>query len=120
MAGLDHGEVDPAEAEPDGSTVSVMRVSAENGVITLRVTGQLDVETGPELDRHLTEATADAASRIVLDFGGVDFMDSSGIAVLLTAASRAAGLELTNPTRAVRRVITIAGLADVLPMSPDA
>jgi anti-anti-sigma factor len=120
MARMSDGDVDTAGGDPAGSTVTVEQVSAADGVVILRVTGQLDVETGPELDRHLADATAEAGNRVVLDFAGVDFMDSSGIAVLLGAASRAARIELRNPTNAVRRVIDITGLADVLRMSPDA
>lgn len=120
MAGMNHGDVEVANGEPEGSTVSVERVSSTDGVVTLRVSGQLDVETGPELDRHLAAAGAEAVNRIVLEFDGVDFMDSSGIAVLLGAAGRGARLELRNPSKAVRRVIDITGLTEVLPMSSDA
>lgn len=120
MARMNHGDVDTAGGEPDGSTVSVERVSSADGVVTLRISGQLDVETGPELDRHLADAADESGNRIVLEVDGVDFMDSSGIAVLLSAASRGSQVELHNPTTAVRRVIDITGLAQVLRMRPDA
>jgi anti-sigma B factor antagonist len=120
MARMNSGDDATADGEPDGSTVSVERVSAVDGVVILRVTGQLDVETGPELERALADAGAEAGDRIVLDFDGVDFMDSSGIAVLLSAAGRGTPLELRNPSNAVRRVIDITGLDQVLRMSTDA
>jgi anti-anti-sigma factor len=116
MAGMNGDELEESD---DGSTVSIEQISAADGVVKLRVSGQLDVETGPELERHLSAAGADG-TRIVLEFGGVDFMDSSGIAVLLSAAKRGTPVELHNPTKAVRRVIDITGLGDVLRMSPDA
>ena len=119
MAGMSRDGIDGAD-DPDGSTVSVEQISSADGAITLRVSGQLDVETGPELERHLVDATAESGNRIVLDFAGVDFMDSSGIAVLLSAAGRGTQVELRNPTNAVRRVIDITGLAGVLRMTPDA
>jgi anti-anti-sigma factor len=117
---MNHGDTDVAGDDPGGSTVSVERVSSQDGVVTLRVSGQLDVETGPELDRHLADAAVEAANRIVLEVDGVDFMDSSGIAILLSATSRGSQVELHNPTTAVRRVIDITGLAHVLRMRPDA
>jgi anti-sigma B factor antagonist len=57
-------------------------------------------------------------SRLVADFSGVSFMDSSGLRVLVEASTRAAEsgrtLVISHPTAAVRRIVEISGLADTL------
>lgn len=53
-------------------------------------------------------------ARIVFDLGGLDFMDSAGIALLLRAASRAGPVGVRNPSDLIRRVIELTGLGDLL------
>jgi anti-anti-sigma factor len=43
-------------------------------------------------------------------------MDSAGIAVLIGAAAKLQHVRLRNPSPAVRRVVEITGLSDVLPI----
>jgi anti-sigma B factor antagonist len=58
---------------------------------------------------------------IILDLSGLSFMDSTGMRLLLEAdaESRANGhsLELRAPTKAVTRVLEIAGVLDRLPFT---
>jgi len=70
----------------------------------LSATGEVHVSTAPELAAHLTDALAAGRTRIVLDFTGVEFIDSTGLSVLLNALRRlgrvdgALALVCTNPT----------------------
>jgi len=102
-----------------GQRAIVQEVSNQAGVVTFRVGGQLDVSTEGLLREALTSAVAAGTSKIVLDISDLDFMDSSGLAVLL-AAAREVPLELRDPTTVVRRLITITGLTETLRMTPDA
>ena len=103
-----------------GPRAIVQEVSNQAGVATFRVGGQLDVSTEGLLREALTSAVAaDGTSMIVLEVSDLEFMDSSGLAVLL-AAAREVALELRNPTDVVRRLITITGLTETLRMTPDA
>jgi anti-sigma B factor antagonist len=64
------------------------------------VEGEIHVSTAPEFSATLA-ATIDAGrTRLVLDLGGVMFIDSTGLAVLLNALRRVDALALvcTNPT----------------------
>jgi anti-sigma B factor antagonist len=54
----------------------------------VRVTGQLDIATGPELARMLGRAE-ESSQRVVLDLRQVTFIDSSGLRVILNASVRA-------------------------------
>ncbi|MGA2531253.1 MAG: STAS domain-containing protein, partial [Acidimicrobiales bacterium] len=48
--------------------------------------------------------------RIVFDLSDLGFMDSSGLAMLLSVAERVETLELRNPPPTIRRVIEMTGL----------
>jgi anti-sigma B factor antagonist len=70
----------------------------------LEASGEVHVSTAPQLAAHLNAAIAAGRRRIVLDFGGVMFIDSTGLSVLLNALRRlnredgALALVCTNPT----------------------
>lgn len=54
----------------------------------VRVDGEVDMATAPALRERLLAAIADGDGVVVVDVSGVDFMDSSGFAVLVTASQR--------------------------------
>lgn len=85
-----------------------------DGTIVLNVSGEADVESAPSLRRMLAEAADREPFAIVLDLNGLEFIDSSGISVLVEAQLRAARegwrLTLRNVPRQAVRVLTIAGL----------
>jgi anti-anti-sigma factor len=103
-----------------GLTVTVGEVAGEPGVATFTVSGQLDVSTEAELRDALAGAVSQKPAKIVLDVSGLEFMDSSGLAVLLVAAREVDAVELANPTAIIRRLIGAAGLSETLRMTPDA
>ena len=65
----------------------------------------------------LLEISQSDASRLVLDMAGVDFLDSSGISLLIQAKQRfdAQGsvFVLRRPQSRVTRVLEVAGVADL-------
>ena len=82
--------------------------------------GELDIATTPELEQALADATADAATEIVLDLRELTFMDSSGLRALAEANTRAgeSGVELSiwRGPRQIERVLEISGLGTLLPL----
>jgi anti-sigma B factor antagonist len=70
----------------------------------LTASGEIHVSTAPELSERLNSAIASGRTRLVLDFTGVEFIDSTGLSVLLNALRRltrrqgALSLVCTNPT----------------------
>lgn len=86
-------------------------------VVTLR--GELDLATAPEVEDAVLEPVR-AGGHVVLDLRGLDFMDSSGVRVLVAAHSAAqdGGGRLTivraAPGGPVQRVLEISGLEEVL------
>jgi anti-sigma B factor antagonist len=66
----------------------------------IEVGGEIHVTTAPELSHVLNAAIDAGRTRLVLDLGGVMFIDSTGLAVLLSALRRVDALAVvcTNPT----------------------
>jgi anti-sigma B factor antagonist len=90
---------------------------ADDGCVLL-VRGEIDIETGPLVAEAATAQLArPEVATIVMDLSGVDFMDSAGLAALVTIrnACHAAvrRLELQDPSPPVRKLLTITGLDDV-------
>ncbi len=82
-----------------------------NDGVALAVVGDLDLATAPALARAL----ADLGPDLDVDMSQCSFMDSSGISVVVEAkAGSVPGLTIVNPSNAVRRVLTLCGLAEVL------
>jgi anti-sigma B factor antagonist len=80
--------------------------------------GELDLAVGERVKEALRTAT-DSHDGVVVDLSGLDFIDSSGLRVLVLALkyARAEGRELRLEPRvspSVERVIGIAGLSNYL------
>jgi anti-sigma B factor antagonist len=88
------------------------------GAYVLTVVGEIDLSTVGELEQVVDRVLA--ASPTALDFvlTGVEFMDSSGLAILLTASAAVPVLRVVEPAPVVRRVIELSGLASILRMTP--
>ena len=71
--------------------------TAENdGTIVLRPVGELDLSSVPQLESSLRGALDAGARRLVVDLRGLDFMDSTGLTLLMRwqRESRRDGFEL--------------------------
>ena len=83
----------------------------------VRVAGQIDSGTAPRFEKHLQEL-AGKCGRFGLDCGGVDYVSSAGIRVLITTAKQIKGMkgrfELFALTPGVTRMLEISGLTSVL------
>jgi anti-sigma B factor antagonist len=93
--------------------------------VVVRLIGELDQSTTPQLEACLDTLRADGAPDIRLDLSGLSFCDSSGISAMLMASQewtkRGGHLSIASPQDAVRRVLEITGLLDRLsaPRSAD-
>jgi anti-anti-sigma factor len=82
--------------------------------------GEMDLSVIGSVDREMRRAEAGDADRIVLDVGELEFLDASGIRLLLHLTARSKGnggrLCITGArSPQVQRVIDMTGAADVLP-----
>jgi len=82
------------------------------------VSGEVDLSTAREFRDALLDAVARAAADIVVDMRDVGYLDSTGVHALLDAAEAARGadvaLRVAHPQTAVRRVLELSGVTDVV------
>jgi anti-anti-sigma factor len=97
-------------------------VEPERGMVRVVPHGELDVATAPEVDRHLRELAESGFDHVVLDLRELEFMDSTGLRLVLRAdaAARADGgtFTLIRGPAAVMRVFEIAGMLERVRFSP--
>jgi anti-sigma B factor antagonist len=93
---------------------------AETRVIT--VSGEIHVTTAPDFSARLNEAIAAGSRSVVIDLAAVEFIDSTGLSVLLNGlrrVTRAQGrmaLVVCNPT--VLRLFEITKLDSTFDIQP--
>ena len=84
----------------------------------LRPSGELDLATSDTFRRDLRAALAGDPDRLVVDLADVSFLDSSGIAVLVSAfkaqRERQAELLVVNPQPIVQRALELVGLGTLI------
>jgi anti-sigma B factor antagonist len=81
-------------------------------------TGELDMATVPILEREYDAAYAlDETTTIVIDLTELEFIDSTGLRLLLELNDRPADrLRVVNGSPEVQRLFDITGVRDVLPV----
>ncbi len=92
-----------------------LTIQANEEVMTAYLSGEIDHHIAGGLretiDRRAEELRP---ARLILDFGDVTFMDSSGIGLVMgrykLMQSLGGELEVTRMTRSIRRVMQLAGL----------
>ena len=88
----------------------------------LRVVGELDVSTAPVLAAALDPLPAGNGD-VVLDLGGVEFIDSSALSVLVRVHQAADATDrrvrITHPTVAVRRLLELTALDAMFGLDAD-
>jgi len=83
------------------------------------VNGEVVLETAEQLRAALDEVIDGGADRLVVDLSGVEFIDSSGLAALIAAATRAQSFVSRRPSLAVRRLVRATGLSEVLGVTDE-
>jgi anti-anti-sigma factor len=106
---------------PPEPPVTITIAPADHHVV-VTVVGEVDIATSPQLREACLEAL-DRGGDVELDLGGVGFLDSSGISVLVQTRQRVDGLgrrfAIRSASRPVRRVLEISGLDAALGVEPD-
>jgi anti-sigma B factor antagonist len=92
-----------------------------NGRVVVDVRGELDLATAPELEATLARSL-DTGQDVIVDLRGLQFMDSSGLRVLVAARAHAAERDLrfalVRPAAGgpIARILSIAGVDAELEM----
>lgn len=91
-------------------------IEKENGATVLKLEGRLDTTTAPELEKTIN-GEGESLKNLVLDFGGVNYISSAGLRVLLSAQKKMniqGSMELINVSADVMDIFEMTGFADIL------
>ncbi len=87
-------------------------------ITTLTLSGELDLLSSPALEQELERAHASDCDVILLDLRELEFMDSTGLHVLVDAHQReqdaGRSLVLTKPSEQVQRLLDLTGVAELI------
>jgi anti-sigma B factor antagonist len=97
--------------------------TSRDGVELLLVEGELDIASAPRLISVLNGAVQEALRSLVIDLSEVDFMDSTGLALLINAnrrlTRRSKGFAVVCPPGPLRRVFEVTDMVETLRVCPD-
>jgi anti-sigma B factor antagonist len=84
--------------------------------LTLRLRGELDLSSAPELKRLIDEFEAENADCLLIDLRDLEFMDSTGLAMMVSAGQAAQRnghqLRLRAGSPPVQRLFELTGVLD--------
>jgi anti-sigma B factor antagonist len=93
-------------------------VSDQDGWTLLRVTGELDVATAPRLRQEAVRVVSEGRLQLVMDLSGVDFLDSTGLGVIIGVLKRVRGhggeLVLAGLSPQVSKVFEITRVSEIV------
>jgi anti-sigma B factor antagonist len=94
-----------------------------DGCALLSVEGELDIASAPRMLSALNEAFATLSIPLVVDLSRVDFMDSTGLALLMNAHRRVLrrghGFAIYCPDGPLSRIFEIADMVETLRVCTD-
>lgn len=97
----------------------LVRIAAEPGSTTVSLEGELDLATCGTAEGELLAALATSGGGVTLDMGKLEFIDSTGIALLVAALRRSEPNQLRvipSESQAVVRVLKLTGVDEHLPL----
>lgn len=102
-------------------------VETHNGTqaVVIGVSGELDLASSPALEQELERGAASKAEVVIVDLRELEFMDSTGLSVLVRAHQRATEkgqrFGVVKGPQQVQRLLSLTGVADRLTLAdtPD-
>ena len=107
--------------DPTGFSISI---SDRDGRAVVVLRGELDLATAPDLEAALNERL-DTGQDVAVDLRELDFMDSTGLRVLVSAHARVQDTDQSFvivrplPGAPIERILAVAGVASVLDVVDD-
>jgi len=96
----------------------LVEVAAWGGWTVLRVHGEVDMATGPQLRKAVVDQIGGGRNHLIVDLADVSFIDSTGLGVLIgglkRARSQGGDLKVAGIDDRLERIFELTGLGDVL------
>ncbi len=90
-------------------------IHSEGSACVIAVGGELDLASGPEFERVLERAAESCAELLVIDMRRLDFMDSTGLSIIVRThqqlAQQGRSLGLVKGSAQVQRLLDLTGVA---------
>jgi anti-sigma B factor antagonist len=103
-----------ADLNPGKQAPITVKTRREGDTPVVSLSGELDLSNTERVRSQVDDALAGGSDRLVFDLSGLEFMDSSGIALLAAAAQRVRAVEIRDPPATVRRLLELTGLTEIL------
>ncbi len=91
-----------------------LNTRVDNHSVIVEVGGDLDIATAGDLQEHVQSAVAEHGPWLILDLTSLDFMDSSGLNVIIniyrSVKEQGGSLALAAPNERVTKVMRLVGL----------
>lgn len=91
-----------------------LNTRVDNHSVIVEVEGDLDIATAGDLQEHVLSAVEEHGPWLILDLTGLDFMDSSGLNVVIniyrSVKEHGGSLALAAPNERVTKVVRLVGL----------
>jgi anti-sigma B factor antagonist len=105
------------------SEIAGIDVSSQGDVIYAAASGEIDMSNSRLIARDLTGAVPNDAHGLVLDLGGVDYLDSSAVQILFELAERLQSRQqklvfIVPEDSRLQRMLTVVSLSDAAPVAP--
>ena len=98
-----------------------LRMARYGETCLIQLEGELDLANADSLERELDAALRDGNGQVVIDMSELTFIDSTGIALLVTALGKDGGTGrvrfLRSRAAAVTRVLQLTGVGERLPFA---
>jgi anti-sigma B factor antagonist len=105
-------------AELDPATLQIDMRLDSTGTQVVILSGELDSSNAASLHERVASIPPRPARRLIFDLTDLRFMDSAGIAVLISAEAKANSVSIRNPSPIIRRVLEATGLSSMFPIEP--
>jgi anti-anti-sigma factor len=98
-------------------------VTVDGGHVRIAAAGEVDLANAVVVEEQIFAAITNQVTSVSVDLGEVEYMDSAGMRILFSLASRLAGLqiafEVVAPVgSAARRLVEVSGLASLVALRP--
>lgn len=92
----------------------------EGGIVYVTIKGRLDADSALEAEKTVSDALGADTKKLLFDLGGLDYLSSAGLRVLLSAAKelrrREGKIVLCSLTQFVKEIFEVSGFEALIPI----
>lgn len=103
--------------DKSGGDLLKIKVKEAGGLPVIKLVGEIDLSTSPQFKEKIYEIIESGKRDVIVDLNGLDFMDSTGLGVLVAALKKTrmegGSIRLICKKNNIMKVFTITGLDKV-------